>query len=77
MPEGCPVQIFSDAPSMPTENIGTVRARCAGDVSQDDCIRELKDRACKLGANVVWGVSDAPRVVGDKNEWDGRAAHTK
>jgi uncharacterized protein YbjQ (UPF0145 family) len=62
---------------MPTENIGTVRARCATDVSRDECTRELQDQACRLGANVVWGVDFAPRVVDEKNEWSGRAAHTK
>lgn len=62
---------------MPTENIGAVRSRCASDVSHDDCVRELKDQACRLGADVIWGVSDTPRVVDEKNEWSGRAAHTK
>jgi hypothetical protein len=76
-PEGCPVQIFENTPPMPTENLGTVRSRCATDVSHEDCLRELKDQACRLGGDVVWGVSDAPRVVGDKNEWDGRAVHTE
>lgn len=74
---GCPVQIFENAPPVPTENIGSVRARCAGDIAHDECIRELKDQACRLGADVVWGVADTPRIVGDKNEWSGRAAHTK
>ncbi len=62
---------------MPTENIGTVRSRCATDVSRADCIRELSDQACRLGADVVWGVADTPRAVDDKNEWAGRAAHTR
>jgi uncharacterized protein YbjQ (UPF0145 family) len=62
---------------MATDNIGTVRSRCATDVSHEDCLRELKDQACKLGADVVWGVADTPRLVDDKNEWSGRAAHTR
>jgi hypothetical protein len=77
LPAGCPVQIFENVPPMATENIGTARARCAADVSRDDCIRELKDQACKLGANVIWGADFAPRVIDEKNEWSGRAAHTK
>jgi hypothetical protein len=77
LPEGCPVRVFEEAPGVPTENLGTVRERCATDVSREDCLRGLKDQACRLGADVVWGVADAPRVIGDKNEWDGRAAHTK
>jgi hypothetical protein len=76
-PVGCPVEIFPDTPPMATDNIGTVRARCGMDISRDDCIRELKDQACKLGGDVIWGVADAPRVVDDKNEWSGRAAHTR
>jgi uncharacterized protein YbjQ (UPF0145 family) len=71
------VQIFEDAPPMQTDNIGTVRSRCAADISREDCLRELKDQACRLGADVVWGVATAPRVVAEKNEWDGRAAHTR
>ena len=77
LPEGCPVQIFELVPPMATDNIGTVRARCATDISREDCIRELKDQACRLGANVVWGSQYAPRVIDEKNEWSGRAAHTK
>lgn len=76
-PPGCPVQIFQVSPPMPTENIGTVRARCDTDLSREECRRELKDQACRLGADVIWGVDDAPRVVDEKNEWSGRAAHTK
>jgi hypothetical protein len=76
-PPGCPVQVFAEAPPMPTDNIGTVRSRCATDVSHEDCLRELEDQACALGADVVWGVADAPRLVADKNEWSGRAVHTK
>jgi uncharacterized protein YbjQ (UPF0145 family) len=64
-------------PPVATDNIGTVRARCATDVGRDACIRELEDQACRLGADVVWGVSDTPRVVDEKNEWSGRAAHTR
>jgi hypothetical protein len=46
-------------------------------VSREDCIRELKDQVCALGGDVVWGVSDEPRNASGKNEWDGRAVHTK
>jgi hypothetical protein len=76
-PPGCDVQILRNAPSSPTINIGTTRARCATDIARDECIRELKDQVCKLGGDLVWGVSDAPRLVDDKNEWSGRAAHSK
>jgi len=74
---GCPVQVFEQPPPMAIANLGTVRARCAPDVSRDDCIRELQDQACRLGGDVVWGVSSTARVVDEKNEWSGRAAHTE
>jgi len=77
LPEGCAVQVFEDSPPRQTDNLGPVRARCTTDVGREACLRTLKDAACRLGADVVWGVADAPRVVGDKNEWSGRAAHTR
>jgi hypothetical protein len=76
-PPGCPVQIFPDTPPMKTENIGSVHASCAPEVSRDECVRELKDQACHLGGDVLWGVPDEPRVVDEKNQWNGRVAHTK
>ncbi len=76
-PEGCTVRVFHDAPSVPTDNIGPVNARCAFDVSDADCLRTLEDQACKLGGDVVWGVPDKPQTFGDKNEWSARAAHTR
>jgi len=75
-PEGCAVKLFHDTPDVPTTNIGPVRAHCDRDVSQSDCLRTLFDQVCKLGGDVVWGVADTPMVDGDKNYWEGRAAHT-
>jgi hypothetical protein len=76
LPEGCPVKLFHDAPLEPTTNIGPVHASCGPDVSDADCLRTLEDQVCKLGGDLVWGVADKPRVWGDRNVWDGRAAHT-
>jgi hypothetical protein len=75
-PEGCPVHLFHEAPDVPTTNIGPVRAHCGLDVADADCLRTLEDQVCKLGGDVVWGVADKPQVDGDKNYWEGRAAHT-
>lgn len=75
--EGCAVEIFAEAPRMPTDNLGTVTARCDDSVSDDDCKRTLKDEACKLGADIVWGVSDDGAKVAGKKKFVGRAAHTK
>lgn len=75
--EGCDVKVFPESPSMPTDNIGPVMATCGQDVSNDDCLRTLKDQACKLGGDVVWGVSDVPSSSQGKKKLAGRAAHTK
>jgi len=74
-PEGCPVQEFQDAPTMPTENIGRAEAICGASVTPEQCKRELFDQVCKLGGDVVWGVTSSE--VNDKTSLSGRAAHTK
>jgi hypothetical protein len=74
--EGCDVQVFQDAPTIATENIGPVSAVCGDDIGDDECLRELKDQTCKLGGDVVWGVADKPTVSGGKKRYSGRAAHT-
>lgn len=76
-PEGCDVAVFPESPSMPTDNIGPVNAICGDDISNDDCMRTLKDATCKLGGDVVWGVSDVPSKSLGKKRLNGRAAHTK
>jgi len=76
-PEGCDVTVFPESPSMPTDNIGSVDAICGEDISNDACLRTLKDQVCKLGGDVAWGVSDAPSVSLGKKKLSGRAAHTK
>lgn len=74
---GCDVQVFEEEPSYQTENIGTVRAICNESVSTADCERELKDQACKLGADTVWGAgTDTPNPTGKRTR-SGRAAHRK
>ena len=75
--EGCEVAVFPETPSMPTDNIGPVMATCGQDISNDDCLRTLKDQACKLGGDVVWGVADVPSQSQGKKKLAGRAAHTK
>jgi hypothetical protein len=76
-PEGCDVKIYEDTPEGPTDNLGPVQATCSEDVSKEDCLRTLKDQACKLGGDLVWGVEDKPHTEGGKNRWSGRAAHTR
>ena len=77
-PAGCDVEIYQDAPSVATTNIGPVRASCdATLVKEADCRRELLDQVCKLGGDAVWQVSDKPEVVGDKQVFTGRAVKKK
>jgi hypothetical protein len=77
-PEGCEVDVFHDqAPTVPTDNIGTVRASCTEITSNEDCLRTLKDQVCKLGGDVVWGVEPAPVMEGGKKHLEGRAAKTR
>jgi len=74
---GCEVQVFPEEPSYQTENIGPVQASCDESISDADCLRELKDQACKVGADTVWGVGDGPRMEANKKKLSGRAAHQK
>lgn len=72
---GCEIQLFPEEPSYPTDNIGPVEARCDESISDAECLRELKDQACKLGADTVWGVNDPPLMEAGKKKFYGRAAH--
>ena len=76
-PEGCDIKVFPEIPPMPTDNIGPVMATCGADISNDDCMRTLKDQACKLGGDVVWGVDNVPSMSLGMKKLAGRAAHTK
>lgn len=73
----CEVQVFPEAPTYSTDNIGPVSASCDESVSDADCLRTLKDQACKLGADTVWGVSDNPTKQPGRKRFFGRAAHQK
>ncbi|MDB4947255.1 MAG: hypothetical protein JWP97_6789 [Labilithrix sp.] len=75
--EGCDVAISNDAPGVPSDNIGTVNATCASDVSDEDCLRTLKDQVCRLGGDLAWGVEPAPRMINGKKQFSGRAAHSR
>ena len=74
---GCEIKIFTEIPPMPTDNIGPVMATCDEGVSDGECMRTLKDQACKLGADLIWGVDDVPSKNPGKKKVAGRAAHTR
>ena len=77
-PEGCAVEVFhAGAPNKPSDNIGTVNASCTDLVSNDDCLRQLKDQVCKIGGDLVWGVETAPVVRDGRKTLSGRAAKAR
>lgn len=76
-PAGCEVELSYGSPRGNTQNLGLVSATCAEDVEEKACLRELQDQVCKLGGDIVWGVSEKPERVGEKNKYTGRAAVTK
>lgn len=78
-PPGCEIRLFVEGqlPSYATENIGTVQASCDETITDEDCLRELQDQACNLGADTVWGVNEEPTREYGKKKFSGRAAHQK
>lgn len=76
-PAGCTVALTYGSPVSDTTNLGVVTATCGEDIGEAACLRQLQDEVCKLGGDVVWGVSEKPERVGDKNKYTGRAAVTK
>jgi len=73
---GCAVQVYPDAPTGHTENIGPVEATCALDDREEVCLRELQDQVCLIGGDVLWQV-EGPAPAGDRQRIRGRAAHSK
>lgn len=73
---GCEITTYPEAPTVQTENIGTVQSTCDTSISDEDCTRTLKDEACKLGGDVIWGI-EGPMPAAGKKRFSGRAAHTK
>lgn len=56
---GCPIEVVEDGvPARPTRDSSQVVARCRGDAMNDQarCMRQLQDEACRMGAQVIWGV---------------------
>ncbi len=49
-------------PTRAVERVGTVRARCTGEIAADvpRCERLLLDEACRRGAQVLWEYRSAP-----------------
>lgn len=73
---GCAVQVFSDAPTIHTENIGPVEAVCDQNDTEEVCLRELQDQVCLQGGDVLWQV-EGPMPSGNRQRMRGRAAHSR
>ncbi len=71
---GCEIKVYADAPPGRSDNIGPVSAKCTLDISKDDCMRTLKDQACKAGADTLWGVNEQGEQKNGKTYFYGRAA---
>jgi hypothetical protein len=69
--------VTEGTPPFRTENIGSVSAHCAPDISDAACVRQLQDEACKLGGDVLWSVKKLknPAGSGDDKNFSGRVAH--
>jgi hypothetical protein len=58
-PKGCPVKIFpSTTPDYNWNDIASVKARCHFTHGRDACITELRDQACSVGGDTLYGFSD-------------------
>jgi hypothetical protein len=77
-PAGCEVEVFNDDATTPVDTIGLnpIRISCSVSRSNDECVRMLKDEACKLGGDVITGVPAQPVPMGDARRLWGRVAHT-
>jgi hypothetical protein len=73
---GCTVQVFPDAPTVRTENIGPVEAVCDQNDTEEVCLRELEDQVCLQGGDVLWQV-EGPTASGNRQRMRGRAAHAR
>jgi hypothetical protein len=61
-PAGCEIEVVREGvPSRPTNLQGEAVARCTHDAANEtQCMRQLQDEACRLGAVVIWNVRTQP-----------------
>ena len=60
---GCVVELLREGiPTRAVQRVGTVRARCTGEIAADlpRCERLLLDEACRRGAHVLWEYTSTP-----------------
>ena len=69
---GCPVKSVPGQPTVPVDDLGTVRVECrAGGGS---CERQLLDAVCARGGDTAWGMADNALTA---TVLVGHAAHTR
>ena len=78
-PAGCDVKVFrGKVAGITYDDIGHVDAICGTDLGPEECLKELRDQACKLGGDIVYDVPDEPNKPSpDKIKYTGRVAHTR
>ena len=55
----CPIKIFpSTTPDYEWEDIASVKAHCHGAVGRDACVQQIREDACALGGDTVYGFTD-------------------
>jgi hypothetical protein len=61
-PAGCEIEVVREGvPARPTNLQGEAVARCTHDAANEaQCMRQLQDEACRLGAVVIWNVRSQP-----------------
>jgi hypothetical protein len=54
------VELVQGAPAFPVTDLATARADCPfADPPFQDCLRELRMRACQVGADTIYGVTES------------------
>jgi hypothetical protein len=80
-PAGCPIAIYADAhvPSGITDPdrfwyFRDVQVECGKDEPKPTCVRRLQDRACAVGAELLYVVNEGPSLVSDGTVYFGKPA---
>ncbi len=75
----CQVQFIEGAPASPVVDLASAQADCP-DTSRLGCMNELRARACQVGADTIYGVSQSLTVGGQVGQmratlaWQGQPA---
>lgn len=53
--QNCEVKVEPNVPDYPVDTIATTKVMCAPAVGRSGCITRLKEEACKVGGDIVFG----------------------